>query len=127
MKRIVLMVSVMVFMASLVFGASKTLNATWQQTLPSPNDLAGWKLSKSATQGGPYVLEKTINYIAPQTTYSDTLPITVPDNAVTTLYFVLTAFDTSGNESGYSNEALVRIDFEKPSVPFTFTIIVATP
>ena len=107
-----------------VFGAEKTLHFTWEQTITT--DFAGWKLYKSETAGGPYDYFTTIDYVEPQTEYTTTQVVTVPDGQTTTLYFVLTAFDDQGNESGYSGEASITLDFEAPPVPITLTITVVT-
>ncbi|KPL23737.1 MAG: hypothetical protein AMJ75_05450, partial [Phycisphaerae bacterium SM1_79] len=60
-------------------------------------DLAGYDVYRSTTSGGPYSL---IDFDLTQSDYTD--------NSVsngTTYYYVVTAIDTSLNESGYSNEA----------------------
>jgi hypothetical protein len=59
-----------------------------------------------------------------QTEYQADEIITSPDGEEHTYYFVLTAFDEDGNESGYSNEMSAPIDFEAPGVPFSLTVTV---
>jgi hypothetical protein len=125
MKQLITILLI-VFCASICFAGSKTLQAEWQQEIPAGADLAGWKFYKGTVSGGPYALEKTINFVSAQSVYTDSVPVIVPDNAVTNLYFVLTAFDVSGNESVYSNEANIQIDFMPPSSPFQFKFKIVT-
>ena len=109
------------------FAGTKTLTFAWNQTLPDPNDLAGWKLYSSQTPGGPYTLAATIPFAGAQTEYTSAQPFVSPDGQRKTYYFVLTAFDTSGNASGYSNEVSATIDFEAPGVPIQLKVTVTTP
>lgn len=120
------LIFVLILIPMLSIGAEKELTAAWRQVLPEPNDLSGWKLYKGTTSGGPYGLEKTINYVVEQSIYEDIFPVTVPDKQVTILYFVLTAFDINGNESGYSNEASIRIDFKPPDGPYELRFKIVT-
>ena len=47
-----------------------------------------------------------------------------PDGQRVQYFFVLTALDTAGNQSGYSNEVNTWIDFEGPGIPTRFTVTV---
>ncbi len=128
MKKLLLLALAFLMVTSFSFGAAKTLKFGWQQELPTPvNDLAGWKLYQSPTTGGPWTLVETIPYVSPQTEYTTSKVITVPDGSLTTLYFTVTAFDTSANESGRSNEVSASLDFQPPGVPVQFKIMVTTP
>lgn len=132
MKRLLLAVLMVLFTASLSFGGQKTINGTWEQVLPSPNDMKEWRLYKCPTTGCQPVaanLFATIPFVSQQTTYTTTQVLTSPDNQRVQYFFVLVAIDTSGNVSGPSNEANIWIDFEKPSTPtnFQLTIQVVTP
>lgn len=91
---------------------NEILTFLWQQQPPAPNDLAGWRLYQSTTPGGPYTLVQTIPFTIAQTEYRASVPIKVSGGQLTTLYFVLTAYDTSGNESIHSNEASLTLDFQ---------------
>ncbi|MHC4744798.1 MAG: PA14 domain-containing protein [Planctomycetota bacterium] len=62
----------------------------------SEPDLAGYDAYRSTNSGGPY------NVIAADLTSSDYVDNTVSNG--TTYYYVITAIDTSQNESDYSNE-----------------------
>ncbi len=127
MKKLLLLTLAFLFITSLSFGGQKVKTFGWQQDLPDPNDLAGWKLYQSSTAGGPWTLVETIPYISPLTEYTASKSIIVPDNQVTTLYFTVTAFETSGNESGRSNEVSAVFDFQPPGIPVQFKITVTTP
>lgn len=62
-------------------------------------DLANYKIYRSTTPGGPYgssIASSTVN------SYTDT----TASNG-TTYYYVVSAIDTEGNESTYSNEVIV--------------------
>lgn len=127
MKRLFLLVLAFILITSLSFGGQKTKTFVWQQDLPSPNDMAGWKLYQASISGGPWILIETIPYISPLTEYTVSKSIMGPDNQVTTLYFTVTAFDTSGNESGRSEEVSAVFDFQPPGIPVQFKMMVTTP
>lgn len=115
MIKIVLIVGAIFFCFSFIlvpWEPNETRTFGWEQRLPAPNDLAGWKLYQSKTSGGPYTLIQTIPFVATQTEYQASASIKVPENRVKTLYFVLTAYDHSGNESRYSNETSLTLNFQ---------------
>ncbi len=123
MNKIAVFLAVLVLAVS-AFAGQKNLRFAWEKTL-SP-DLIQWNLYYSETAGGPYTLLTNIVYTGdpgPQFT-SDPIIFTSPDGQIVTYYFVLTAEDGGGNESGYSNEVSEIIDFQAPDAPFTFTVIV---
>jgi hypothetical protein len=127
MKKIVLVLLAMVLFVTPAIAVDKTLNFFWTQTLPSPNDLAGWGLYQSPTAGGPYIKILDIPYTSQQVEYATTKIITVPDGQFTTLYFVLDAVDGSGNRSGKSNEAVAVIDLRDstpPAIPIQLRITI---
>ena len=128
MKRILvsLLVIGMILMAGSVMAGTKTATFTWQQTLPTPNDLGGWEIWVSDTPTGTYTLFATIPYVSAQTTYTSTQTVTVPDGSITTKWFKALAYDTSGNKSGFSNIISATIDFQSPGAPITFTITITT-
>lgn len=55
---------------------------------------------------------QTIPFVATQTGYQAAVSIKVSDRQVKKLYFVLTAYDHSGNESRYSNETSLTLNFQ---------------
>lgn len=105
-----------------------TLTFEWEQTISA--DFYGWKMWYSFAPGGPYIqLGSDIVYDGtPAAIYTCDETITADDGAETTFYFVVSAADISGNESGYSNEVSYLADFLPPNVPVTLTVTVkSTP
>lgn len=128
MKGLLLLALAFILISSFSFGGTKTLTFGWQQDLPTPvNDLSGWRIYQSTATGGPWTLIETIPYVSPMTEYTASKSITVPDGQVTKLFFTVTAFDTSGNESVRSNEVAASIDFQSPAIPVQFKVTVTTP
>jgi len=130
MKKVALaVVLVWLFLMGLCAVAqagNKTLTFEWNQDMSA--GFAGWKLYKATA---PNVAVSAANLFAtlpyggtPSTSYTADQPLTSPDGQTITYYFVLTAFDTSGNESPKSNEVSAPIDFQAPGAPNTLTVIV---
>jgi fibronectin type 3 domain-containing protein len=74
-------------------------------------DLAGYKVyvgTSSRIYGPPITLGLVTTY---------TGSIQIPEDAKTTYYFAVTAYDTSGLESNYSNEIFKEFDTRKPPDP----------
>ena len=127
MKKLIFALLTVVLFAALAapaWAGNKQLNFAWEQVLPDPNDLKEWRIYSATTSGGPYTPMATIPYVSPQTTYTSGQQMTSPDGQRVQYFFVLKAFDTSGNESGYSNEANAWIDFQGPGTPTKFTVTV---
>lgn len=110
---------VFVLVTSSAFCATATLN--WDSVITNTDgtvctDLAGYNVYSSATTGGPYTKLLTTSALVTTATVS----ITVPNNIVITHYYVATAFDTTGNESAFSNEAsksFFGLDTVPPKAP----------
>ena len=111
-------------LASPTLAGSKQLTFAWEQVLPETNDLKEWRIYSATQAGGPYALMATVPYVSPQTTYTSSQQMTSPDGQRVQYFFVLTALDTAGNQSGYSNEVNTWIDFEGPGIPTKFTVTV---
>lgn len=84
-----------------------TMGATLTWVSPATNtdgtaltNLAGFNVYSSSTHGGPYTRIGLTT--ATVLTYTDS--VSVPDNTIVTKFYVVTAYNTNGNESGYSNE-----------------------
>lgn len=139
MKRII--VSMVCAWALLFFGASawhimpataqgttkeKVLAFAWEQELAP--DFGGWYLYEvgqgDGTSPKTYTKAATVPFVQAQDTYTTQYTIQAPAGATTVKTYVLTAFDTSGNESAFSNEATVSIDFQAPAVPINLRITV---
>jgi len=127
MKKLFLILLCFILFAALVpqaWAGSKQLTFAWEQVLPEPNDLKEWRIYSATQSGGPYALMATVPYVSPQTTYTSSQQMTSPDGQRVQYFFVLTALDTAGNQSGYSNEVNTWIDFEGPGIPTRFTVTV---
>lgn len=110
----------------LVFSfSSQAATLFWSQELPDPNDLAGWSIYQSTTPGTGYFKVKEVPFVSPSTEYSTEITISISaDGGTKTFYFVISSFDTSQNESGYSNEVVFSVtDVIAPKVPFIIRII----
>ena len=116
MKRIILLAISLILMASVSWAASLNLKATW--TPNTETDMAGYNLYRT---DGTRLKINTILIVHPPT-----LPylfvITVPDNSQGTATFVLTAVDTTGNESDDSNTVPFVYDVLKPVKPVGFGV-----
>lgn len=94
-----------------------------------PADLAGFRIYASTTAGGQTIgpdspdLVTDMTYDPSITQHLATANMTVPDGAETELFFVATAYDESGNESGPSNEVSKRYDFLAPHIIVEITIV----
>jgi hypothetical protein len=100
------LVTVMFFCGSSVFGATLSLKATW--TANTESDMKEYRLYR--TDGTRTLVGATPH---PNTSYP--FAVTVPDGSSGTLKFVLTAVDTNNNESTDSNLATYNYDL-RPTV-----------
>jgi len=73
-------------------------SATLTWTASTSANIAGYNVYRSTTAGGPYT--KINSSVVTGTTYTD-----ITTQAGVTYYYVVTAVDTSNNESSYSNQA----------------------
>uniref|UniRef100_A0A6M3M3N0 Fibronectin type-III domain-containing protein n=1 Tax=viral metagenome TaxID=1070528 RepID=A0A6M3M3N0_9ZZZZ len=126
MKKILLaflMILIIIVGSSQVYAGDKQLTFAWNQDITIP--LTGWKLYMANTAGGPYpeTAWAIIPFVAAQQEYTSDQVFTSPDNEIHTYYFVLTAYNNNG-QSAYSNEVSCQIDFQKPGMPFNFTVTI---
>jgi len=112
MKKIVLFLTVLLvplfIIATPVFAIDKVF--TWDAN--SESDLAGYRLYQSDTSGS-YTYGSG-NEVAEILAGTETCTIDVADGI---LYWVLTAYDSNGNESEPSNEVITTIDQTAPVAP----------
>ena len=82
---------------TLIVNASATSSATLTWNANTESDLAGYKIYRATTSGG---------YGAPITTLQGNITTFIASGLQlgTTYYFVITAYDSAGNESPLSNE-----------------------
>lgn len=121
-KKLVLLATLLSILPVSALAVTKTVNLAWDPVVAT--DLAGYRIYRAPTSNGyaktaTGVLDsskalasivKLATGVIP-TTYSDTTAPVEGSN-----YYVATAFDTSGNESGPSNEVVV-IDTIAPNQP----------
>ena len=90
------------------------VNFEW--TANTEDDLGGYNIYRSETSG-VYDSTKQVGTVGPaEVQFVD---VGVGDGV---WYWVATAFDTAGNESGYSVEATATLDTEPPAPPQNFSI-----
>jgi len=125
MKKILLILALcgLLVLPTWAIAGDKQLTFAWNQD--TTISLTGWKLYVANTPGGPYpeTAWATIPFVAAQQEYTSDQVFTSPDNEIHAYYFVLTAYNVNG-ESGYSNEVSCQIDFQKPGMPFNFTVTI---
>jgi hypothetical protein len=127
MKKLLLaLITAVLFvaLAAPTWAGNKQLTFLWEQDLPASNDLKEWRIYSATQSGGPYTLMATVPFVNPQVNYSSPQQMASPDGQRVHHFFVLTAADTSGNESGYSNEVDTWIDFEAPGPPAKVTVTI---
>lgn len=110
MKRFILTVALVLAIASSALAAGGKATLTWDPNTEA--DLAGYKVYFGTASGkyGPAVdVGKTATPAAPS--YS----VTIPNDGA--YFFAVTAYDTAGNESGFSAEVSKTIDSTPPAAP----------
>ena len=130
MKRINFYLSLFLFVIGLLIlslvavAAVRSDTITFQWNPNSEDDLVGHRLYFSETSG-QYSNDSMIDVGLTEPnaegfcTYSQYFAMVDGDS----IYFVLTAYDTAGNESGYSNEVSHTRPSEAPSNPDAFIIV----
>lgn len=101
------------FMASTVLAST---NVTLQWDANTESDLAGYKIYRSAVSGVYSSGAEVGDVAAPTVQFTDN---DVPDG---TWFWVCTAYDNNGLESGYSNEITDTLDTEPPAPPQNLSI-----
>lgn len=109
MKNLVFML--IVFCPVLALGA---VNIEFGWDANTEADLAGYRLYQSESSG-EYVKGNFIAEIP-----APTISYVLEDIAEGTHCWVLTAYDVSGNESGWSNEVTLTVDLTAPAPPQGF-------
>jgi hypothetical protein len=113
MSRTKIATAVVLMLLVATVAYAKIIGFAWDAN--TETDLAGYKMYCGSTSGGPYTFVKSV-----------TQPITTTTNDFTTsgtYYCVLTAYDSSGNESGYSNQVMVVVDLTPPAAPKNFRLV----
>jgi hypothetical protein len=119
----------MVFFASVASAATVELNFAWDRN--TETDLAGYRLYYSATAGQYVKGTESANFLkvvpAVNPVSGSNHPNTVLQPMTGTdgqrVFFVLTAYDATGNESGFSNEVSYTFpDTTAPQPPKGFLV-----
>ena len=105
-------------------ASEKKLTFHWDQEISE--GFAGWKIFFSRSSGIDYQLFSALGYDPEVIDYTTEIMFPSPADARITWYFVFTAFDDAGNESGYSNEVNKVIDFDAPPAPYNLTVTITT-
>lgn len=112
MKRFTIALIVALFLVC-SFSSSQAGQVVFEWDPNSEEDLAGYRLYQSTTSGQyTYGPGNAIGIIT-----AGTEIFTLTMNVDGTFYWVLTAYDTEGNESGPSNEVTTDVNFKPPSPP----------
>ena len=103
-KKIFMLIFLFIFVSFNVYG----MTFTW--TSNTESDLAGYNL---------YQRTDTTEYVVIENNISKDINFLHKEDPVDlgTYYWVLTAFDESGNESGYSNEVTYTFEDKTPPNP----------
>ncbi len=123
MKKI-LLTACIIFLMTAGHAVAVTLQFTWGQNIS--DDFSGWRLWCSQTPGqydtsaGPFAI---IPYTG-QTNYEYVKEVNSSEMPPGTYYFVMTAFDRNGNESDFSNEESIDLDFGAPESPYNLIITI---
>ena len=128
MKRLRMLL--LVLFALLFAGVAHAADITLAWDANTESNLAGYKMYYSTTRaGGPYdgteIPGMPSPIDIPLTALSDPANPQVSATGLPegTYYFVVTAYDTVGNESGYSNEVGAQIDWTAPVPPGALRVV----
>ena len=100
------------------FSSSQAGQVVFEWTPNSEEDLAGYRMYQTATPGQyTFGAEHAIGDIPAGT---ETFTHAIEEDG--TFYWVATAYDTAGNESGPSNEVSADINFKPPAPPAGCTL-----
>ena len=123
MKRLLIILAILIFAAP---ATAATVELKFQWDKNTETDLAGYRLYMSASSGSYVKGPTSPNYFTGVTV---TLPSVHPNEVLKQItgtdgqkiYFVITAYDALGNESGFSNEVNFTIpDTTAPQPPKGF-------
>lgn len=114
MRKLFLILAVVAFLV-LSIDVMAATDVTLQWDANGEPDLAGYKVYRSQTSGGGFM--EIAEVLAPEVQYTDQA---VPDG---TYYYIVTAFDDEGLESGPSNEVEGAFASGAPAAPGNLRII----
>lgn len=108
MKKSIFVLFCITLVLSVGLASGESIKLVWDAN--SEADLAGYKVYSSQTNGGPYTLVRDVGNVCE-------LVLDVTAKPEGPIYYVATAYDLSGNESGYSNQASYVVDHTAPADP----------
>jgi len=124
MRKLFIITSMIIFLlVAGIAGADNSVTFRWDAN--TEPDLAGYRLYQTTSEG-VYTYGEG-NQVAVISAGVETVTLeTVPDG---TFFWVLTAYDLQGNESGPSNEVSATLDSVAPGAPtiLNITAIVKAP
>lgn len=120
-KKSLLVIGLVIMGLISVPAVSAQSSVTFQWDTNDEPDLAGYRLWQSDISGNydqtqPPAFEVLLSDPLFDHT-GDTCQWELPDVPDGTYFWVLTAFDTNGNESGFSNEVMAALDSTSPVPP----------
>lgn len=121
MKKAILICIFIILLASFAYAKDKGVTVTWQQILPTPNDMGGWVIRYGNVPGGPYPYADTVPFVNEQTIYSYEIKVKLKKRE--NWYFIVYSFDQEGNYSAPSPQVAIEInpggseDTTPPGVP----------
>lgn len=101
---------VVLFLILLLPAICSAVSVEFSWDANTESDLAGYRLYQSQSSGVYGDIPVAVISAGIET-------VTIDVTSDGTYFFVLTAYDTSDNESGYSNEVVVTIDTAPPDPP----------
>ena len=108
MKGVFILLLTLCFLIAVTIASGESIKLVWDPNTEA--DLAGYKVYSSATDGGPYTLIQDVGNVCE-------LVLDVTGKPDGPIYYVATAYDAIGNESGYSNQATYVVDHSAPQPP----------
>ena len=122
MKKLSIFLGLAIFVVLLTVvpaaAGTKTVTLGWDYPT-TVSDLAGFKVYQSSTSG-QYDMTKPVTTVTDATARQTTLPSALGDGSY---YWVLTAFDKSGNESVKSAELAYALDATAPPAPGALKVV----
>ena len=136
----ILAVLILLMTCPMSWSASpKSITVSWQPSITNEDgtpctDLAGYKIYYDKDKSGvPYngigIQEGDSPILLPLSIFTDPAKPEFTLHGLTsgTYYIVVTAYDTSVNESGYSNEIDPFVDTSTPAAPFGVSYKIIIP
>lgn len=118
MKKLLFAIIAMLLVSPAIVFAGESVTLSWNPN--TETDLAGYRLYQSAVSGQyTFGADAAVAEIP-----AGTETVTLENIADGTYYWVLTAYDTDGNESGPSNEVTLAIDTTPPDPPTGLSAII---